>query len=362
MMLSRAILFFFSLAAAAVDASVIPGSGRSSVIPGADRASVIPSAGAGGGGGSCTAPAVRKEWRELTDPEKAEYIRAAVCLRRLPKTKYAQINIVTNRLDELVYTHFTLRTSIHFVAAFLPWHRWMLKLHEDLLRSECGYAGAQPYWDWTIDADARNVAGSPIFDPVTGFGGDGKMTGSNEPGFRRCVVDGPFANTNLTLGMGWPEVNTRSDRLHCLTRAFNAGLGNDANGIPVVGDMQIGAYNSSALQPIYAFDKFTNLATVLEELPHSRVHRSISGDMAPTTAPNEPLFFLHHANVDRIWAKWQGRNNTRLNDYSGFQDTGRKIPAAITDVMVTMELLNTTITVKDYMDTQAGPMCYTYTN
>lgn len=27
------------------------------------------------------------------------------------------------------------------------------------------------------------------------------------------------------------------------------------------------------------------------------------GDMGPATSPNEPLFFLHHANVDRVWAK-----------------------------------------------------------
>ena len=24
-----------------------------------------------------------------------------------------------------------------------------------------------------------------------------------------------------------------------------------------------------------------------------------------TTSPNDPIFFLHHANIDRIWAAWQ---------------------------------------------------------
>jgi hypothetical protein len=33
------------------------------------------------------------------------------------------------------------------------------------------------------------------------------------------------------------------------------------------------------------------------------VHSVIFGDMGPATSPNEPLFFLHHANVDRAWAK-----------------------------------------------------------
>jgi hypothetical protein len=35
----------------------------------------------------------------------------------------------------------------------------------------------------------------------------------------------------------------------------------------------------------------------------SIVHSVIFGDMGPATSPNEPLFFLHHANVDRAWAK-----------------------------------------------------------
>ena len=27
--------------------------------------------------------------------------------------------------------------------------------------------------------------------------------------------------------------------------------------------------------------------------------------MGPGTSPNDPIFFLHHCNVDRLWAKWQ---------------------------------------------------------
>lgn len=273
--------------------------------------------------GACTSPAVRKEWRELSGAEKAEYLKAAVCLRGLPKQKYADINAVTTRLDELVYTHFSLNLDIHFVANFLPWHRWFVQLHEDLLRSECGFAGNMPYWDWSIDADARDTQNSPVFDPDTGFGGDGKLTGSDVPGFGRCVVDGPFANSNLTLAMGWPDMNTPGDRLHCFTREFNGGLGNDENGVPIIGDMQASAYDSKVMNTIYGFDNYAEMHEMLEGLPHAQsmsfffclaltasnvlttgiVHSIIFGDMGPATSPNEPLFFLHHANVDRAWAK-----------------------------------------------------------
>ena len=33
--------------------------------------------------------------------------------------------------------------------------------------------------------------------------------------------------------------------------------------------------------------------------------------MAPASSPNDPVFFLHHCNVDRIWEAWMkinGRN------------------------------------------------------
>jgi tyrosinase len=35
----------------------------------------------------------------------------------------------------------------------------------------------------------------------------------------------------------------------------------------------------------------------------------VGGDMASGGAPvNDPVFFLHHANVDRLWAEWQAAN------------------------------------------------------
>ncbi|KAG9254535.1 uncharacterized protein F5Z01DRAFT_109692 [Emericellopsis atlantica] len=311
---------------------------------------------------ACTSPSVRKEWRELTDADKAEYLRAATCVRELPKAKYAAIDAVTTRMDDLVYTHFSLNLDIHFVANFLPWHRWFVQLHEDLLRNECGFTGAQPYWDWSIDADAEDVPNAPVFDPVTGFGGDGQRTDSDEPGFERCVVDGPFANTNLTLGMGWPDVNEDGDRLHCFTRELNGGLGKDENGNQIIGDMQASAYNSRVMNTIYSFDTFADMADMLEGLPHAQVHSVIFGDMGPATSPNEPLFFLHHANVDRAWAKWQGRNATRLADYTGFQDRSHTIPASLNNTMPVMELADTKPVVKDYMDIRAGPLCYTYSS
>jgi hypothetical protein len=37
---------------------------------------------------------------------------------------------------------------------------------------------------------------------------------------------------------------------------------------------------------------------------HNAAHMWVGGSMMPPTSPNDPVFFLHHANVDRIWANW----------------------------------------------------------
>jgi tyrosinase len=46
---------------------------------------------------------------------------------------------------------------------------------------------------------------------------------------------------------------------------------------------------------------------IMERNPHGTAHTSFgSGDITfPPTAPRDPLFFMLHANVDRLWAKWQ---------------------------------------------------------
>lgn len=81
------------------------------------------------------------------------------------------------------------------------------------------------YWDWSLDAEPQNEAStrafdSEIFQPDTGFGGNGyrvvatpeqnrlNITGSTGGG---CVMNGPFAPPNFMVNVPTP---------HCLTRDF----------------------------------------------------------------------------------------------------------------------------------------------
>ena len=49
---------------------------------------------------------------------------------------------------------------------------------------------------------------------------------------------------------------------------------------------------------------FTPFQSNLEAI-HGNVHNAVGGDMATAHSPSDPLFFLHHANIDRLWAQWE---------------------------------------------------------
>jgi tyrosinase len=58
-------------------------------------------------------------------------------------------------------------------------------------------------------------------------------------------------------------------------------------------------------------DGFRNQVEGWEPNPpglHNRVHVWVGGDMGPATSPNDPVFYLNHCNVDRLWEAWLTRN------------------------------------------------------
>ncbi|KAF8758844.1 Common central domain of tyrosinase [Rhizoctonia solani] len=236
-------------------------------------------------------------------------------------------------------------TAIHYVANFLPWHRWFLHLRR-LDLADCGYTGPVPYWDWTIDSG--QLATSNIWDPVSGFGGNGNTRTS-----ARCVENGPYASPGFQL--------TYPNR-HCLARRFNNGNIRDSR----IGNMQGSLYSQNAVDTLMRLTDYINFSNDMEEGVHDVIHNVIAGDMAAAFSPNDALFFLHHQNIDRLWAKWQGRNAARLQDYRGNtvqgQDPingGRYPLAKLTDKLPTQGIRGLPdITVAEVMDTMSDKLCY----
>ncbi|KAH9904286.1 hypothetical protein F4778DRAFT_731979 [Xylariomycetidae sp. FL2044] len=300
---------------------------------------------------ACTEPAVREEWRTLSDDIKAEYISAVKCLA----TKPSRLGLDSSLYDDFPWVHSQLNLQIHFVASFLPWHRYFVHLYEYALRNDCAYTGPMPYWDWTLDSGAFPT--SPVFSTseTTGFGGTGTGGGYIPPThvnpLTACLTDGAFAGFNVTYYLNYEQA-------HCLNR----GLNNGTDQTELEHNYMAALYAPAMIANIT--DNFTTFETfwsALEDTPHGAIHNTLGGDMVPQTSPNDPLFFLHHSQIDRLWWLWQQVDtDTRNADFSGNKYLSPdETPAAPTDVMTFLGL-GPNVTVSDVLMTDNDVLCYTY--
>lgn len=137
-------------------------------------------------------------------------------MQKLPaRTPRDLVPGVRSRYDDFVATHINQTTTIHYTGTFLAWHRWFTYQYEQALVNECGYQGAQPYWNWALYAS--DPASSPVFDGSdSSMSGDGEFVpdkGPIELGMADlpkiylpagtgggCVTSGPFKDMEVNLG------------------------------------------------------------------------------------------------------------------------------------------------------------------
>ena len=215
------------------------------------------------------------------------------------------------------------RNAAHRGPAFLPWHRsYLWRLERDLQRVADDDQIALPYWDWTIDAAAVNQAqdnGDPLpslsVERVIGPPGTPINVGVM---VRYFVRSGPFGIdiNNLNSPDNWWAVNTRGHEVLPLERRYGQDWDPNREGprprLPETEDvtgangvLQIADYDSAPWDQS-STDSFRNVLEGFEGPGlHNIVHQWVGGSMLPETSPNDPVFFLHHCNVDRIWAAWQ---------------------------------------------------------
>ncbi|KAK0732119.1 hypothetical protein B0H67DRAFT_631880 [Lasiosphaeris hirsuta] len=224
----------------------------------------------------------------FTDEEKRSYIDAELCLMRKP----ANLGIRGSRtkFDEFQAAH-ALQTEIaHFVGQFLPFHRLFVWAHEKALRVVCNYTGSQPYWEEELDAGAFSK--SMLLDPILGFGGDGA-------GPNGCIRDGPFANYTNPIGPGYIIHD------HCIERQVN--------------DMFSMAALPAVVNRCMNMTAFLDFWPCIEGGPHGAGHGGIGAEMLnPISSPGDPLFFLHHAWLDKLWWQWQAQDpSSRFKEIGG---------------------------------------------
>ncbi|KAG9233577.1 hypothetical protein BJ875DRAFT_543653 [Amylocarpus encephaloides] len=329
--------------------------------------------------------AVRKEYGDLTNDEKDDYITSVKCLMKTPsKLSATQYPGAKTRYDDFVVVHINMTMGVHDTASFLAWHRWYIFAFETALRKECGYKGYQPYWNWGKYPDPTI---SPIFDGSEhSMGGNGEsvkhsgyplgMVGIQVPAGNGggCVNTGPFANTTVNLGPIAPSIdralnvprNPRSDGYgynpRCLRRDVNKYFTSQ-----YIRPVDIAKHITSS-KDITAFQDTLQTDTRAAFSMHTGGHYSIWGDPGGDffVSPGEPTFWLHHGQVDRHWWMWQNQDPAnRVQQYKGGTVMGNHNSKAgstsdIQQLSVVTPAGMTGIPSKSILSTLAGPFCYIY--
>ncbi|MES2937778.1 MAG: tyrosinase family protein [Pseudomonadota bacterium] len=165
---------------------------------------------------------------------------------------------------------------------FLPWHRAFQQMYENaamvLMRNP---RFAMPYWDWTALRDMpaaftdKTYKGKPNPLYVPGLGDDASKA--------RNALTGDNALTDEKVGPQLMQgIYAETDYEAFGTSRNPEQTDTDGKWVPAGGGVQ-GPLEASA---------------------HNSVHGSIGGYMPGTNSPRDPVFFMHHGNIDRIWARW----------------------------------------------------------
>ena len=167
---------------------------------------------------------------------------------------------------------------------FLPWHRMYLFYLEKVLRSFSGDPNfALPYWNWT----ANWVMPPPFRSPANAT--------SN-----RLFVASPNRSGGINAGVPLPSTNVSFSTAFSFTNFSSASGGLNFGGRTVGGPVHFGSPHGQ-----------------LESSPHDIIHVDIGGSNGwmsdPFTAARDPVFYVHHCNIDRLWKRWLALGGGRAN-------------------------------------------------
>ena len=209
----------------------------------------------------------RKSAASLSAPEAARYVAVVSQLISRPDNPYGVL--VGYHADMTHDMHPGMGATISpsdpndtaGTERFLPWHRLYL-LRFEQLGQEIDPAFFVPYWDWT--ADPAVPAWMQQFKPVITIPGGTIVNVRRNP---------PRPGTSLPTA-------------------------DDVSG--VMAQTEFAAFTESM------------------DVVHGTVHMWCNGTMsAIMVAPADPLFWLHHGMIDKLWSEWQVSNAGQQPNVSG---------------------------------------------
>ncbi|MGE7368691.1 tyrosinase family protein [Neorhizobium sp. NPDC001467] len=243
----------------------------------------------------------------------------------------------------------------HQTWYFLPWHRGYLYAVEEILRTAIVDLGgpddwALPYWNYSGDGPDARVLPEEFAEPNL-------PDGSNNPLF----VEQRYGDGSLPI-----TIDPAAVALTALNDTIFTGGTSDIP--PGFGG------------PVTTFHHGPENRTTnggLESLPHNIVH-SLVGGAKPGTDPNQwwnaglmsipitagldPIFWLHHANIDRLWTLWSSMSG-HANPVDPTKPGNRDWLDGPADRRFVMPLSGGrewSFSAKDVLDTRAQPLDYEY--
>lgn len=231
---------------------------------------------------------------------------------------------------------------------FLPWHRAYLGWFEQICRELSRDPHfALPYWDWTAEPKLPDGMFDDVLDPNheayiptasdfenrlrTAVANSGYWTSPGGVFTRRSQYGQLLARgVRFEADLLFDIVTDPSGRLF-FEQPGARGLRRE---LPQLNAATSDAVSSATIRaaldapdfPTFASPKSANHGTpagfgILEAKPHNAVHRCVGsrdcnfvearGFMTDMLSPVDPVFFLHHANMDRLWDVWE-RKQKRL--------------------------------------------------
>ncbi|OWW18576.1 tyrosinase family protein [Noviherbaspirillum denitrificans] len=187
-----------------------------------------------------TTTRLRQEWREFRSSPNYSSFIDALRIMRANTD-------ANSRSSWRYWTNVHVNYCPHSAPYFLAWHRGYIYYFERQLQIVSGNSNlALPYWDYytypTIPSEFTDPAtGNPLY-----------ISGRVNTNVYSALSLSPFASTVWNFERGRPN----------------------------------------AFEPL------------IESKPHNPVHNIIAGVMATMESPLDPIFYLHHANIDRLWHAW----------------------------------------------------------
>ena len=181
---------------------------------------------------------------------------------------------------------------------FLPWHRGYLIALEAQIRAAVKTAGgpsdwALPYWNYFAKGE-NNIP--PAFTATK------LPDGTPNPLYVKARY-GPFNNGTISCPIPPVSQSVMSNDLYTGSdrKTKKPGFGG-----PKTGFSHGGGSNGN-----------------MESNPHNQVHGLVGGNLPdgtyglmsdPGIAALDPIFYLHHCNIDRMWATWNHAGNKNPTD------------------------------------------------